>query len=81
MELRGVTSRHEWVTGEDAGDGVHRDHGVLDGRGVVAAVPQKAWVPASLRNSPEIFCGTFIMRMSRFGQVVPDILSAQCLSL
>jgi hypothetical protein len=39
---------------------------------------QKAWAHGSLGTSPEIFYKIFIMQMSCFGQMMPDVLGALC---
>jgi len=69
---------HRRVAGEDAGDGARRAHGVLAGRGDVAADETEGLGPRFAGHSPEIFYEIFIMQMSRFGQVVPNVLGALC---
>jgi len=67
---------HRRVADEDAGDGARRAHGVLVSRGDVAADETEGLGPRFAGNSPEIFYEIFIMQMSRFGQIVPDVLGA-----
>ena len=69
---------HRRVAGEDAGDGARDAHGVLAGRGDVAADEAEGLGPRFAGHSPEIFYEIFIMQMSRFGQSVPNVLDALC---
>ena len=69
---------HRRVAGEDAGDGDRYVHGVSAGRGDVAADEAEGLGPRFAGNSPEIYYEIFIMQMSRFGQIVPNVLDALC---
>jgi hypothetical protein len=69
---------HRRVAGEDAGDGDRYVHGVSAGRGDVAADEAEGLGPRFAGNSPEIYYEIFNMQMSRFGQIVPNVLDALC---
>ena len=69
---------HRRVAGEDAGDGDRHVHGVPSGRGDVAADEAEGLGTRFAGNSPEISYEIFIMQMSRFGQIVPNVLDALC---
>ena len=69
---------HCRVAGEDTGDGDRHVHGVSAGCGYVAADEAEGLGPRFAGNSPEIYYEIFIMQMSRFDQIMPNVLDALC---